>query len=102
MKSSPILPGMGKGPRLLREWIVRQRFNQMEAAAFLRLDDASFSYFITGKRRPSLERAVMIEHKTGIPVASWVSRRRYKRDAPVVTQLARAMQSQTVNDDVSK
>jgi len=59
----------------LREWIQRRGIPQNEAAGLLGIDETYVSHILSGRKTPGLRRAAAIERITGIPIASWVSRR---------------------------
>lgn len=63
---------MTLGPAQLKDWMLRRRFLQKEAAEYLGMDETFVSQMVNGKRTPGLENAVHIERMTGIPVEAWV------------------------------
>lgn len=67
---------MQTGPEQLKAWIDRRFKNQREAVAYLGIpgiDEVVLSKVLNAGRRPELEKLVIIEEKTGIPVRAWVT-----------------------------
>lgn len=65
------------GAQQLKAWIDR-RFGgrQNEAVEYLGIpgiDDVVLSKILNAGRRPELEKLILIEEKTGVPVRAWVS-----------------------------
>lgn len=73
---------MDSGAQQLARWMKRSTRNQREAAAFLGLHWTIVNKYFKGHRSPSRETAILIEEKTGIPVAAWSTRvgKRQKRN----------------------
>lgn len=65
--------GMQSGPDALTQWMARRSVNQRQAADIIGIDFTMLNHYICGRRSPSLDTAVLIEEKTGIPVKAWVS-----------------------------
>lgn len=63
---------MQSGAAQLKDWMIRRRFLQKEAAEYIGLDETFVSQMVNGKRVPGLENAVLIERMTGIPVEAWM------------------------------
>lgn len=75
-----------EGCRRLRSWMERSRLNQVAAAEVIGVSYALFNKLYLGVRLPGRDTAVQIEHRTGIPVDAWVSRRLDNSTRPVVTR----------------
>lgn len=65
------------GAEQLKAWIER-RFNgsQKDAVEYLGIpgiDEVVLSKILNAGRRPELEKLVILEEKTGVPVRAWVS-----------------------------
>lgn len=64
------------GSVLLAEWIARSNFKtQREAAEFLGYEGAAgqvkLSQYLTRKRAPDRDNALLIQERTGVPARSW-------------------------------
>lgn len=66
---------MQSGAQLLKDWVKRCRYTQVEAAGILGFHEAYMSMIVNGHRAPGRENAVKIERLTGIPVEAWTSTR---------------------------
>lgn len=64
---------MESGRSLLRAWMGRMRLNQRDSAVYIGIHEAELSQYLSRSRTPGLERAILIERKTGIPVEAWSS-----------------------------
>lgn len=56
----------------LRDWIVRSKVTQREAAKILGLDHTLLNQILSGRRKPGLANAFKIERVTGIAAGAWV------------------------------
>ena len=65
---------MKTGAELLKNWIGRSTYKQVDAAVALGLTQSYLSLLANGKRVPGRDKAVRIERLTGIPVEAWSSR----------------------------
>jgi hypothetical protein len=64
------------GAGQLRAWIQKRFKTNREAAEYLGIpgvDDVVLNKILNAGRRPELEKLVIIEEKTGIPIRAWVS-----------------------------
>lgn len=64
------------GSEQLRAWIRKRFRTNVEAAEYLGIpgvDDVVLNKWLNAGRRPELERLVIIEEKTGIPIRAWAS-----------------------------
>jgi len=64
------------GAELLKAWIKRCKFSNVQAANFLNIpgvDDVVLNKILNAGRRPELEKLIIIEEKTGVPVKAWAS-----------------------------
>lgn len=70
------VPGHSRGSRLLHLWRSRSHLTQRDACggAYLDLDQGQYSALETGRSRPSLRRATLIQDRTGgaVPAVSWM------------------------------
>lgn len=64
---------MQSGAALLKQWVERRGYSQVEAAEILGLHESFMSMLVRGHRIPSLTNAIRIERLTGIPVSAWAS-----------------------------
>lgn len=64
------------GRQLLRQWIDRRGYKQVEAAAVLGFHESFISAILSGARSVGLHNAAHIEELTGIPIKAWASSRR--------------------------
>lgn len=64
---------MKSGAEQLKDWMIRRRFLQREAAEHLGFDETFVSQLVNGRRTPGLDNAILIERETGIPVEAWLS-----------------------------
>lgn len=71
---------MNTGRALLADWLRKSHTNQRDFAQRLRISDGYLSQILSGLRRPKLELLTLIEHITGVPVSSWVDKRRGSSD----------------------
>ena len=62
---------MISGRKRLRQWLDRSKLRQSEAAKTLGVHQVVLSLWLSGKRRPGRENALLLERETGIPVESW-------------------------------
>lgn len=62
---------MKPGHEQLAEWISRKEMNQSQAAKELGFGKMYISRLVSGKRRPGLTNALILQDRCGIPVASW-------------------------------
>lgn len=76
------------GARLLREWIQKRGYNQVEGAKALGIHEAYMSMLLSGRRAPGRDNAVKIHELTGIPVSAWSSSRRDKSAEAAVASVA--------------
>ena len=61
-----------EGPKLLARWRARKGVSQASLARALELDPSQLNAFETGRQRPGLKIAVLIEDHTGIAPREWV------------------------------
>jgi plasmid maintenance system antidote protein VapI len=66
---------MQSGAQLLREWIKRRGYSQIEAANVLGIRESFMSMLVNAHRTPGLHIALQIERMAGIPAAAWASSR---------------------------
>lgn len=67
----------------LRAWIRKRFRTNVEAAEYLGIpgiDDVVLNKILNAGRRPELEKLVIIEEKTGIPLRAWASSQVDERD----------------------
>lgn len=96
------MPGLARvhGRKLLRAWIDRSNFeNQEKAAKALGYTAGFLSQLLTGERKPSLEVALDLWEKTGVPVTSWVLSRVSKTEKQGQKQADKSKYLQTVKAD---
>jgi transcriptional regulator with XRE-family HTH domain len=63
------------GPQLLKDWIEKCKFaTDTEAARALGVNKVYLSRLLNGRRKPSIDGALDIERRTGIPVSAWSRR----------------------------
>lgn len=67
---------MVKTRRELRDWLKESGLTHRAFARAHGFSAALLSQWLTGHRNPGLPSAIKLERITGIPAASWVSRRR--------------------------
>lgn len=60
------------GREQLKAWLERSHLSQNALAVELGVTPPILSNWLTGKRRPTLAQAVLIEDKTGVPARSWM------------------------------
>jgi plasmid maintenance system antidote protein VapI len=53
------------------DWMERRGLNQRQASKIVEIDHTYLNHIVSGRRRPSLEVAVRVARKTGIPVEMW-------------------------------
>lgn len=73
---------MNTGRALLADWLRKSHTNQRDFAQKVGISDGYLSQILAGLRRPKLELLTLIEHLTGVPVSSWVDKRRGNSDLP--------------------
>lgn len=74
--SSAVIRGVQSAAEQLKAWIKRCKFNNVQAAAFLGIpgiDDVVLNKILNAGRRPELEKLILIEEKTGVPVRAWAT-----------------------------
>ena len=81
---------MQSGAGQLKDWMIRRRFLQKEAAEYLGIDETFVSQLVNGRRVPGLENAVHLERMTGIPVEAWMSTERGNTDDTVGLDAAKS------------
>ena len=59
--------------KALRRWICAQGMQFQRAADLLGISSATVSSIISGRHRPSLLTALLIEAAAGIPAADWLT-----------------------------
>lgn len=65
-----------RGAELLLAWIKRMGLSKVQAAEFLNIpgiDDVVLNKILNAGRRPELEKLILIEEKTGVPVRAWAA-----------------------------
>jgi transcriptional regulator with XRE-family HTH domain len=67
---------MKDGATLLREWMKRAHLNGRDTAWLLQIDYTHLSHILHGRKFPSLTVADRIYEVTGVPIASWVPKRK--------------------------
>lgn len=70
------IPVVQSGAELLKAWIQRMKFTNVQAANYLGIpgvDDVVLNKVLRAGRRLELERLIIIEEKTGVPVRSWAT-----------------------------
>lgn len=68
------------GRRQLADWLRKSHTNQHDFAGRIRVSDGYLSQILSGLRRPKLELLMEIEAVTGVPMSSWVDKRRGSLD----------------------
>lgn len=84
---------MKQGPALLKDWMHRMKFLQVETANYFGCDPSFVSQLLSGAREPGLIWAVKIERLTGIPVEAWLPTGRDESDQPAAVSSAKSQHS---------
>lgn len=87
---------MKSGREQLAAWLGRCRMNQTTFARLIDIKDSEMSKLINGRRGPTMAIAARIEDHTGIPIRSWVPK---KRGNPGKFRRQKGLQPQVSNEE---